>query len=66
MKFYYENLDKCVFFIFEPNLNKGLWPHFMIARFVQNFFSLLVHNLTIFDPLIQRSFWVFLKLKLVI
>ena len=31
--------------------------------YVQKFFPLIVHHRTIFDPFIQRGFWVFPKIK---
>ena len=39
---------------------------FKIAKYVQGFFTLVVHHLTIFDPLVQKSFCVFPKIILVI
>ena len=68
-----KNLLKIFFYYFWTQSQKVPEATFKIVKYVQNFFSLAVqkffslalHHLTIFDPLIQKDFWVFQKLKLV-
>ena len=59
-----ENLN--LFLVFELNHKKCQERFFKIAKYVQEFFSLVVHHLTIFDLLVQKGFCVFPKIMLVI
>ena len=66
-----KNLLKIFFYYFWTQSQKVPEATFKIVKYVQNFFSLAVqkffslalHHLTIFDPLIQKDFWVFPKIK---